>query len=83
MSRHVVLPLPRFAFSPLTLVAISAIHVYLSMGHLAHLLAGEIEWTHIWKGFGALAGAYVFTALASRRFAARRTPDLTGSTSSS
>jgi hypothetical protein len=25
-----------------------------------------VEWTHIWKGFGALAGAYVFAALASR-----------------
>ena len=25
-----------------------------------------MEWTHIWKGLGALGGAYVFAALASR-----------------
>jgi len=31
------------------------------------LFAGDWQWTHIWKGFGALAGAYVFAALASRR----------------
>jgi hypothetical protein len=78
MNSRVVLPLPRFAFSPLTLLAIAAIHVYLSVGHLLHLVAGEIEWTHIWKGFGALIGAYVFAALASRRFAMRRTPDCVG-----
>ena len=28
-----------------------------------------MKWTHVWKGFGALAGAYVFAALASRRLA--------------
>ena len=28
---------------------------------------GEAEWVHVWKGFGALFGADVFTALASRR----------------
>jgi hypothetical protein len=27
-----------------------------------------LQWTHIWKGFGALAGAYIFAALASRGF---------------
>ena len=31
--------------------------------------AGDVQWTHIWKGFGALAGAYIFAALASRGFA--------------
>jgi hypothetical protein len=30
------------------------------------LFGGDVQWTHIWKGFGALAGAYVFAALASR-----------------
>ena len=33
------------------------------------LFAGDVQWTHIWKGFGALAGAYVFAALASRGLA--------------
>jgi hypothetical protein len=32
------------------------------------LYGGPIQWTDIWKGFGALAGAYVFAALASRGF---------------
>jgi hypothetical protein len=32
-------------------------------------LAGDVEWTHIWKGFGAVAAAYVFAALASRGLA--------------
>lgn len=80
MRPHFVLPLPRFVFNSSTLVAIAAVHVYLSAGHLSHLVAGEIEWTHIWKGFGALIGAYVFAALASRRFAVLRTSSLAGST---
>ena len=62
-----VLPLPRFVLHPLTAVAVAAVHVYLAAGHLAELAADNVEWTHLWKGFGALAGAYVFVALASRR----------------
>lgn len=63
-----MLPLPRFVLHPLTATAIAAVHVYLAAGHLAKL-AGHVEWTHIWKGTGALFGAYVFAALASRRAA--------------
>ena len=63
----VVLPLPRFVLHPLTAVAVAAVHIYLAAGHLAELAADNVEWTHLWKGFGALAGAYVFAALASRR----------------
>jgi hypothetical protein len=44
-------------------------HVYLAFGHLWQLLGGEAQWTHFWKGFGALGGAYVFAALASRGLA--------------
>jgi hypothetical protein len=66
-----VLPLPRFVLQPLTAVVIAAVHVYLAFGHLSHLFGGEVEWTHIWKGFGALGGAYVFAALASRGLARR------------
>ena len=76
MRTPFVLPLPRLLLNPLIIAAIAAIHVYLSVGHLSHLVAGEIEWTHIWKGFGALIGAYVFAALATRRFAVRRTLSL-------
>jgi hypothetical protein len=53
---------------------IAAGHVYLAAGHLWQLIAGDVQWTHCWKGFGALAGVYVFAALASRGFA--RTPSL-------
>ena len=38
-------------------------------GHLAELTADHVAWTDVWKGFGALAGAYVFAALASRGLA--------------
>ena len=65
-----VLPLPRFVFHPLTSGTIAAIHIYLAYGHLARLATGHVEWVHIWKGFGALFGAYVFAALASRRMPA-------------
>ena len=58
-----VLPLPTFIFHPLTAVLIAATHVYLAAGHLLKLFGGEVTWTNIWKGFGALAGAYVFAAL--------------------
>ena len=64
-----VLPLPAFVLHPLTAVAIAAMHVYLAFGHLWQLFGGEVQWTHIWKGFGALGGAYVFAALASRALA--------------
>jgi hypothetical protein len=64
-----VLPLPGFVLRPLTAVVIAAVHDYLASGHLSQLIAGDLQWTHCWKGFGALAGAYVFTALASRGLA--------------
>jgi hypothetical protein len=62
-----VLPLPRFVFHPVTTLAVAAVHVYLASVHLIALAAGQVNWTNIWKGFGALLGAYVFAALASRR----------------
>jgi hypothetical protein len=62
------LPLPAFVLHPFTAVVISALHVYLAAGHLSKLFGDDVEWTHFWKGFGALAGAYVFAALASRGF---------------
>jgi hypothetical protein len=64
-----MLPLPSFVLHRYTAVVIAAIHIYLSYGHLSKLFGGDIQWTHFWKGFGSLAGAYVFTALASRGFA--------------
>jgi hypothetical protein len=64
-SRY-VLPLPGFVLHPCTAVVIAAVHVYLAAGHLSQLIGGDVQWTHFWKGFGALAGAYVFAALASR-----------------
>jgi membrane associated rhomboid family serine protease len=67
-----VLPLPAFLFKPITSLIISAVHIYLAAGHLYQLFGGEITWTNIWKGFGALAGAYVFAALASRQFSKRQ-----------
>jgi hypothetical protein len=60
------LPLPAFVLHPFTALVIACVHVYLAAGHLLKLFAGELTWTNIWKGFGALAGAYVFAALASR-----------------
>jgi hypothetical protein len=60
-----VLPLPRFVFHPVTTLAVAAVHVYLTSVHLIALAAGQVNWTNIWKGFGALLGAYVFAALAS------------------
>ena len=64
-----VLPLPAFVLHPLTAVFVAAVHVYLAAGHFAQLFCGDLQWTHIWKGFGALGGAYVFAALASRGLA--------------
>jgi hypothetical protein len=73
MRFELVLPLPRFVLHPITAVVIAAVHVYpLAFGHLWQLFGGDIQWTHIWKGFGALGGAYVFAALASRGLAATR-----------
>jgi hypothetical protein len=64
-----VLPLPAFVLHPLTAVVVAAVHVYLAAGHLSQLIGGDVQWTHFWKGFGALGGAYVFAALASRGLA--------------
>jgi hypothetical protein len=69
MRHNFVLPLPRFVLHPFTAAFIAAVHVYLSYGHFSKLFAGPVTWTDFWKGFGALFGAYVFAALASRRFA--------------
>ena len=69
MAFRFVLPLPGFVLHPLTSVVVCVVHIYLAVGHLAPLAAGDVQWTHIWKGFGALAGAYIFAALASRGFA--------------
>ena len=69
MSFRNALPLPAFVLHPLTALVIACLHVYLAVEHLSKLFGGEITWTNIWKGFGALAGAYVFAALASRRLA--------------
>jgi len=66
-----VLPLPGFILRPFTSGVIAVVHVYLALSHLVPLFAGDVSWTHIWKGFGALAGAYVFVALASRGVARR------------
>jgi len=51
-----VLPLPVFVLHPLTAVIVAAVHVYLAAGHLWPLIGGEVKWTDIWKGFGALGG---------------------------
>ena len=69
MRHRFVLPLPRFVLRPLTAAVIAAVHVYLAAGHIWPLILGDVQWTHCWKGFGALAGAYVFAALASRGLA--------------
>jgi hypothetical protein len=68
------LPLPAFVLHPFTAVVIAIVHVYLSYGHLSQLFGGDLQWTHTWKGFGALAGAYIFAALASRGLVRRATP---------
>jgi hypothetical protein len=68
-SFSLVLPLPAFVLHPLTAVGIALLHVYLAAGHLSKLFSGPVQWTDIWKGFGALGGAYVFAALASRSLA--------------
>jgi len=74
------LPLPSFVLHPLTALFLGGIHVYLAAGHLWKLIAGGRDWTDIWKGFGALAGAYIFVALASRGLAVRQVPGSARST---
>lgn len=69
MRRNFVLPLPRFILHPLTASTIAAVHVYLAYEHLSKLVVGDAEWVHVWKGLGALFGAYVFAALALHRAA--------------
>jgi hypothetical protein len=69
MPFRIVLPLPAFVWRPITAAFLAAVHVYLAAGHLSRLFGGEVGWTNIWKGFGALGGAYVFTALALRGLA--------------
>jgi hypothetical protein len=64
-----VLPLPRFVLQPRTAIVIAVVHIYLSVGHFSELFGGDVQWTHFWKGFGSLGGAYVFAALATRGFA--------------
>lgn len=66
-GRSFALPLPAFVLHPVTALVIACTHIYLGAGHLLKLFNGDVQWTHFWKGFGALAGAYVFAALASRR----------------
>ena len=80
LANRFALPLPAFVLHPFTALLIGAVHVYLAAGHLSKLFGGPIHWTDIWKGFGALAGAYVFAALASRGLAQRRKPGTSGST---
>jgi hypothetical protein len=72
LSNRFILPLPAFVLHPLTALFLGAVHIYLATGHLSKLFGGPIHWTDIWKGFGALAGAYVFAALASRGLAQHR-----------
>jgi hypothetical protein len=69
LSSRFVLPLPSFVLHRYTAIAIAALHIYLSVGHLSKLFGGDPQWTDCWKGFGSLGGAYVFAALASRGFA--------------
>ena len=72
------LPLPSFVLHPFTSMGIGVVHLYLASGHLSEFFGGAVEWTHFWKGFGALGGAYVFAAVASRGLAAnegRQRPD--------
>lgn len=69
MRRRLVFPLPRFVLQPFTAVVVAVVHVYLGAGHLVQLFGGDVRWTHWWKGFGALGGAYVFAALASHALA--------------
>jgi hypothetical protein len=77
LVRRFTLPLPSFVFHPVTALLLAGIHVYLASGHLAKLFGGPILWTDVWKGSGALAGAYIFAALASRALAGSRSRSAT------
>ena len=79
-SNRFILPLPAFVLHPLTALFLGALHVYLAAGHLSKLFGGPIRWTDIWKGFGALAGAYLFAALASRGLAEHKKSGTAGNT---
>jgi hypothetical protein len=70
------LPLPAWVLHPLTALLIALMHVYLATEHLLKLFGGEMTWTNIWKGFGALGGAYLFAALASRGLVRRKEQQL-------
>ena len=78
LSNRFLLPLPAFVLHPLTALFLGAVHIYFATGHLSKLFEGSIHWTDIWKGFGALAGAYVFAALATRGFAQHRKSETAG-----
>jgi hypothetical protein len=69
LPSRLVLPLSDFVLQPCTAIVIALVHIYLSVGHLSQLFGGDVQWTHFWKGFGSLGGAYVFAALATRGFA--------------
>ena len=64
MRSNTLLPLPRWVLHPYTALVLAGVHLYLAWGHLLPLFGGDIQWTHTWKGFGALGGAYAFAALA-------------------
>ncbi|HXJ37380.1 MAG TPA: hypothetical protein VMS22_25410 [Candidatus Eisenbacteria bacterium] len=57
------LPLPRFARSPIFFLGLAALQVHLGGGHILASFRTGVTWTDIWKGFGAMAGAYYFLAL--------------------
>jgi len=63
---NTLLPLPRWVLHRYTAAVVAGVHLYLAWGHLVPLFGGDMQWTHIWKGFGALGGAYFFAALAQR-----------------
>src|SRR5262245_15294889 len=45
MAFRFVLPLPGFVLHPLTSVVVCVVHIYLAVGHLGPLAAGDIQWT--------------------------------------
>lgn len=55
----------------MTAAVVAVVHLTLAAGHLSDLLRGDLAPVHVGKGFGALAGAYVFAALATRTLATR------------
>ena len=71
LSERFILPLPAFVLHPATALFLAAMHIYLATAHLLNLVRDPLHWTDVWKAFGALAGAYVFAALASRGLAQR------------